>query len=168
MSTSWAQPTRGASLQPRIDQDGYRHDHDHTQRQGITQTWVVENIAADLGADEDGHKVERPARECISGGVGTKGVAKEEYNCPQQRGQEHRQGDVTPILKLTSAKITRGLIPFALETFQRGGDDQHHQRKLKIHVGETKTRKGIEIEAQVVEVDAKKIAQQHGHQPDAP
>ena len=56
-----AEPPLGAPLEERVAHDRDAHDHDHAHRQGVAEARVVEHVAADLAADQDGDDVDRAA-----------------------------------------------------------------------------------------------------------
>ena len=64
---------------------------------------------------------------------------------------------------LRSAQVLAGLPPLPPHAVQGGGDDEHHQGKLEIEVGEAQAPEAVEVESRVVEADPEELLQKHRH-----
>jgi hypothetical protein len=110
-------------LQPGIGQYQEGHQDHHAQGQGIPEIGVMQHIAADLGADQDGGDIQEPARQGVGRGIGAEGIAKQQDERGQQRRRQHRQGHHPPVLKGGRAQALGRLAPLFFHPFQRGRDN---------------------------------------------
>ena len=71
---------------------------DHAHRHRVAEPGVVEDVAADLGADHERDDVERPAGQLEGRRLGAERVAEQQDHRPEDRRRQDRQGDVAPVL----------------------------------------------------------------------
>ncbi len=127
----------------------------------------MQHIALDLRADEDCHQVDQTAGQGERGGVSAKRIAEEENHRAQQRGHQHGQPHVAPILPAGGAQVFGRLAPLAAQPFQRRGNDEHHQRELEIEIGHAQPPKTVEVETMIIQIEPEDVLEQDCHQPQA-
>ena len=96
-----------------------------------------------------------PAGQRLGGGVGRQRAAEQQQHAAQERRQQHRAAHVAPVLPGPRAHVVGRLAPGGPQPFQRGQDDQHHQRDLEVHVDHGHAGEGVQGEPVAVDVRAR-------------
>ena len=129
---------------------------------GVAEPGIVENVAADLGGDDERRQRQGAAGQLVGRRLGAEGVAEEQDHRPEDRRGEDRQRDPPPVLGRRRTHVLRGLAPLLLQAVDGGRDDQDHQRDLEVQVDELQADLVGELESGVVDVEAEGLLEERG------
>src|SRR5687767_6388821 len=86
-------------------------------------------------------------------------VAEEQDHRAHDRGYQHGQRYISPVLSRGGSEILGGLPPFTFEPVEGRQDDEDHQRDLEVHIDQRQPREGVEAESGSIQIDTKYLEQ---------
>ena len=145
------EPPLGSPLEERVGQDRDPHDRDHAHRHGVAQARVVQHVAADLRADQEGHERDlcrRSAgrrspgrrRSCRTAGPCCRGSTGEGSAAPRTAST----GGVAPMFSEASRHSL-------LQPVDGRRDDQDHERQLEVEIDDLEPDLREDPEAAIVD-----------------